>query len=144
MIRDACEADIPQIVLMGRLAFERGGYRRFVDFDAFSAAVSARAFVDEPNVAFVVLDEGDLIGMAAALVAPLYFNRGKRLAQEIFWWIEPEHVRQTRRLLAGLEEASMRQGAEIMLLPSLTASAGRLYRRMGYRPMEHYHMKALT
>ena len=78
------------------------------------------------------------------MIAPLYFNREKRLAQEIFWWVEPDHMRETKDMLAALETASRSKGAEIMLLPSLTASASRLYQRMGYRPMEHYHMKALS
>lgn len=144
MIRNALEDDIPQIVSMGRLAFEAGGYQRFVDFNAFSAAVSARAFIGDPNVAFVVFERNRLVGMAAALIAPLYFNRDKRLAQEIFWWVEPDHMRRTKVLLAGLEEAARSLGAHVMLLPSLTLSTSRLYQRMGYRPMEHYHMKALT
>ena len=144
MIRDAREDDIPQIVWMGRRAFESGGYQRFVDFDPYSAAMSVRAFIDSPDVAFVVCDRNHLVGMAAALIAPLYFNREKRLAQEIFWWIEPDHMRETKSLLIALETASMSKGAAVMLLPSLTLSASRLYQRMGYQPMEHYHMKALS
>lgn len=140
MIREAREEDIPQIVRMGRSAFESGGYQHFVDFDAFSAAESARAFIDSPDVAFVVME--GLIGMAAALVAPFYFNRAKLFAQEIFWWVE--HARETKSMIMGLEAASKEKGASVLMIPSLTASTSRLYQRMGYRPMELYHMKVLT
>lgn len=144
MIRDATEGDIAQVVSLGHDAFDRGGYDSFVSFDPLSAARSARAFMESQNVAFVVIDHNRLVGMAAALIAPLYFNHAERLAQEIFWWIEPEHVRETSDLISALEKSAREKGATVMMIPALTASAGRLYRRMGYSPMEHYHMKVLT
>lgn len=133
---------------MGRDFFEEAGWAKHASFDPESFAYSCGLLMD--NGIFMVADDDQagVIGMAAAGVSPAYWNRTILTAQEIFWYVLPEHRTGTGRLLmAALEDAMRAIG---VVLCSMSAEEGlrssalhRLYRQCGYWPAEKLFWKRL-
>lgn len=147
MIREATAGDIPAVVAMGRSfvasvpPLSRAGY------DEHSTAELLARLIEGEDSALIVADAGGLIGMLAMLVYPYYFNPAVRMAQELFWWVEPAHRRSgvAGRLLAHAEAWARSRGARAVQMIALDesdgASVAAMYKRRGYAPVERSFLK---
>lgn len=141
-IRKATLADIPRIVDMGRRFFEAMANPLIGDYSEEAAAATAKMLIES--------DDGILLvgphGMAGALVYPFYMT-GQSTAQELFWWVDPDHRGMGQMLLTALESAARAKGAETMTMIALENlnpdAVGAIYRRAGYRPSEHSYIRRL-
>lgn len=96
----------------------------------------------------LVIDGGDgLAGATGALLHPHYFNSAHLTGQELFWWVDPEHRGQGNALFDALENWVREQGAKSFTMIALEAldpeRVGMIYRRRGYRPVEHSYVRAM-
>lgn len=141
-VRQATPADLEECLRMGR---------------AFTKAAGLEA--DDESMATTLLDliEGGglfvagspVVGMAAVLVYQAYFKREHKVAQELFWWVDP----QARKagvgieLLVALEAWAKSQGArELMMIALDSMDAERvagMYMNAGYLPRERSFVRAL-
>ncbi len=143
-VREATKADIPRIVEMGERFFQASSFSDFSVYSEKHATKMARHLLEDEAGILLVTD--DLSGMAGALVYPFYMT-GSMTAQELFWWVEPEHRGVGRLLLDAMERAAKGKGAETLNMAALDSldyeRVAAVYRRAGFRPSEHYWIKEL-
>ena len=149
MIRRAVSGDIPACLVMGRAFFDESGFAAETSFDPDSLRATLERLLVLPDGILLVADYGgDLVGMAAGIAYPHYFNAHQKAAQELFWWVRQEMRGGPAgvRLLRGLEDWAKRIGCvtlSMICLPAINSPAERVYQRSGYRPSERVYMKGL-
>jgi GNAT superfamily N-acetyltransferase len=149
VIRPAVPDDAPALLRMGEAFFREAGYAEQFQFDpsSFGAALDALA---NAGLLLVAEKEGAVIGMAAADVAPAFWNRSVQMGREAFWFVEPAHRKGVgKNLLNQLELAAKEYGATVF---DVVAEDGegkrgpalaRLYRAAGFSPAETVFRKRL-
>lgn len=168
MIRPAVPQDIFRLGDMGRAFFDEAGFAEKVGavtvelacgevqstslikltFDLESFGRTVGTLMDGAGVVLVVEKNGAVVGMAAAGIAPAWWNKNILTAQELFYYCDPDHRKGTGKLLfAALETAVKKRG---VVLFSMAAEEGlrsdaltRLYRACGYFPTEKVFWKVL-
>lgn len=89
----------------------------------------------------LVLTNGE--GAIGGMMAPIYFNPGKIVMEESFWWAR----RGGRDLLKEFCRAARAMGADFISLSTLEndrqALVDRLVGSMGFRPLERRYLKDL-
>lgn len=148
-IRDATEDDADTIAARGLDFHIEAGWDDIAPFNTEDCRDFLRTLPTRKDAIFLIAEvDGQVAGFAAAIVAPLYFNRAHKHAQELFFWVAPEHRgRAGRRLLDTLEEAVGNIGAQSLAMVALNKVhpelTGKLYCRRGYLPSEHYWIRTL-
>lgn len=141
-MRPATPDDTPALMRMGRSFAARAG----VPFDDESLAETFRILIDAESI-FVAGDPPT--GMVAAMVYRNYFLRSENVAQELFWWVDPESrgAGIGREMLDGLEAWAKANEARTLTMVSLDAvdgeAVGRLYTARGYSPLERHFSKVI-
>lgn len=151
MIRSALKRDVPGLLRMGREFFKESGLSSFMAWDDFSFEITATRLIEGkiPGVILVADDDDKLVGMAACLLFPMYFNLSVPAAQELFWWVDPRHRFGVGGwLIEELEDQAKEAGASVLLLGAVSglrdAAISRVYARRGYKPLEHSYIKELV
>jgi GNAT superfamily N-acetyltransferase len=143
VIRKAVLSDLPDLVEMGRRFHQASGYADIAEFDALSFATTLQ---NAPDAVFLVVEkEGSLAGMAGALVYPFYFNLKHRTAQEVFWWVSPEHRGIGSQLFDALVAEVKDMGAQSLSMIALENAkwVGGFYEKRGFRPSERSFIKGI-
>lgn len=148
MIRPATVSDIPTIAALGEKFHAAAGWEE-IAYSADDCAASLAAFMGADCFICLVAEENaGIVGMAAGIVSPVYFNRGHLSGEELFWWAD-ETASQLAgiRLLDALEKAARERGCQTWQMKSLARLNGermvRLYERRGYRAAEQSFIKRL-
>ncbi len=88
-----------------------------------------------------------LVGMAGALVYPFYFCSSHLTAQEIFWWVDPEHRGIGSLLFDALLDEVKKSGAHSLSMIALETlnpeKVGEFYKSRGFRPSDRSYIKRL-
>lgn len=142
MIREATEADLPELLRMGARFAEAIGMTETVGFDESSVSNLLRQLIESPQGICLV---GDGCG-AGGLVHPSMFNATHLTGQELFWWVEPEkRGRVGIELFRALEKAAQERGAQSWMVSTMEAldftGAARFYERSGYRASDRNYIK---
>jgi hypothetical protein len=148
-IRLAEPDDVPALVTMGRAFFLETGHpgRYGVEFHEPSfAAILAR--LGEHNCLLTAERFGQVVGMAAIDIAPAYWNNSIKLAQEVFWYLKPEHrVGHGGRLLNAIQQLARDKGASLFAVVAEEGdhakALGRLYLSRGFHPVETVYRRML-
>lgn len=150
MIRPATPADIPEIARLGEKFHEQAQWGDIFAYSVEDCAASLARFMEaDAFLCFVAEDEGQIAGMIAGIVSPVYFNHAHTSGEELFWWADPARTRSGigMRLLKALEAAAKAKGCESWQMKSIDRvnpePMGRLYERCGYRASEHSYIKRL-
>lgn len=145
MIRRATHEDIDACLLMARRFFDESGVVE-VGYSQDQMRETLTRLIDNPDACLLVSGGEELTGMAAAMAYPAYFN-GQRVAQELFWWVDPSARGGMAgiKLLRHLEDwaRSVEAVALTMVCLPIDSPAESVYQRSGYRPSERSYMKAL-
>jgi GNAT superfamily N-acetyltransferase len=145
--RLATEADLPEIVRMGRGFWNQTDYS-FIPYDDESIRWwSTRMLECELLVAIEV--DGKVAGFVGAISCPMLGNMKWKCAAELFWWIDPEY----RNAGAGLmlfrafKDQAKKVGVHVMAMMCLESvepeKATALYLREGMKPTERVFMQVL-
>lgn len=138
MIRDATEDDIPLLLDMGQRFAEKGHIH--CGYDRETMAQTFRDLIAAPD-GFIIMSECGAIG---GLAHPHPFNAGHKTGQELFWWSEDG---QGQELFAAMEQRVADLGCDSWSMISLESlrpeAVGAIYRRKGYRLVEHTYVKEL-
>ena len=154
MIRPAVPQDIFRLAEMGEAFFKEAGFaEKLTDsdkiiFDLESFGRTVGVLIDGAGIVLVAEKADEIIGMAAAGLAPAWWNNNVLSGQEIFFYCDPQHRRGAgRELMAGLEEAAKARGVVLFSMAAekgLRSDAlGRLYAARGYFPIEQLYWRAL-
>jgi hypothetical protein len=115
-----------------------------------TAAFVEGALDNEDMIVLVAEDAGELIGITAAIVYPMYFNPAKLVAQELWWYIKPDARGGTasKLLFQEIEKWGMGKQAAAMFMVALdndrVETMVKLYGRLGYAPTERTFVKGLN
>ncbi len=142
MIRAATLEDVPRIVEMGQ-RFRELIYRDLLaDNPVQMRAISERLISGDDSVILVVEKFDRVIGMIGMMLFD-HFLSAERVAGEVAWWIEPEDRGDGLRLLLAAETWARDNGAQKIQMIAPNERVGKLYRRLGYMPIETAYQKAL-
>lgn len=148
MIREATVADIPTIAALGEKFHAQAGWDE-IEYSVEDCITSLFAFMESGCFLCLVADvDGDILGMAAGVVSPVYFNRDHVSGEELFWWVDEDAPQLTGiRLLDALEKLAAERGCQTWQMKSLARLNGdrmiRLYERRSYRASELTFIKRL-
>lgn len=149
-IRPATIHDIEQLTRMGRDFHAQTCVAMQSDFDDESFQNTVCDLLASDNAALMVLESEDLkpIGMACAVLMPLYFNVHHKVAQEMFCWVDPEHRGGGMALFSALENWGILCGAKTMIIASVSGLRDdvldRKYRAKGFMPTDNFYTKVLA
>lgn len=150
-VRDALPEDLPHLRRMALDFHQASCYRDVVpaNLDDFEATLGD-SLAAGSAIALVAVVNGEVHGMAAALVMPHWFNRRALVANELFWWVDPaaRACGAGVQLLDTLESRARSAGCHVLHIASTAnlrpAALARLYRMRGYVPQDVYFAKVLN
>lgn len=148
MIRPATVDDIPAIAQLGEMFHAQAGWDE-IPYRMQDCAASLTAFfAADCFICLVSETNGEIDGMAAGAISPVYFNQDHLSGEELFWWVADNAPQMTgMRLLDGLEKAALDRGCLTWQMKSLARLNGdrmaALYERRGYRSSEQSFIKRL-
>jgi hypothetical protein len=148
IIREATAADFHAIAAVGQHFYETTAYRDI----PYSPESMLRwlPIMRQQRLLYVADDAGRIVGGIGGLFAPLYFNDSHRIAQEMFWWVEPDYrtTRAAIRLLRAIELGVSQAGCSwlsMLLLEGENAERiEKFYLCDGYRPSERAFTKVMS
>lgn len=148
MIRAATASDIPGIAVLGKEFHAQAGWSDIFDYSEADCAKSLTSLLENEAFICLVAETDAIVGMAAGVVSPVYFNHSHTSGEELFWWVSPNAPQLTGiRLLGALEDAARGMGCDSWQMKSIALLGGdrmaKLYERRGYRASEHSFIKRL-
>lgn len=154
-IREATPADKFRLVEMASRFLLESQYGEMFENRATPEKIGAlvdqvlqigAVFVAEVPLTHTEEDRFELVGMLAIVVVPNLFT-GYPVAEEIAWWVEPEHRGKGTigpKLLRSAEAWATSRGANMVKMVAPAGSAvGFFYERMGYRLAESAFIKSV-
>lgn len=146
IIRRPLEADIPQIVEMGRRFHAESIYSEMIGFNPEAFASSLAIFIASETMIFFVMErEEEIIGAICGAIGPHYMT-GELASSELFWWVTPEARGRGLKLLDAFEREAVARGARIggMVAPRGSEQLARVYAHKGYAISETVFVRALA
>ncbi len=146
-ITKATLEDLPSLVNMGRAFFHEAEWQKLYEWDDISASSALEDLLNNELAIIYIAKQDDIpIGMAAALLYPLWYNTNILVGQEFFLYVQPDKRNGTgHKLKLKLEEDAIKLGARTMGMGSVEAlpSLDTYYARSGYAPSEKSFIKRL-
>lgn len=143
-IRLALDGDTDALVTMGRRMWAETSYRNHIIDNPEQMAAMVTLLLDSPDgVIFIAELEGKPVGMIGMLAYANHLD-GRRVAGEVFWWIEPEARGAGLRLLQVAESWAAEVGAQSVQMVAPDDRLGKLYERLGYSRIETSYGKAVA
>jgi GNAT superfamily N-acetyltransferase len=147
MIRALQPYEVGLCVEGGKLFFKEGDLPGGFDAKHF-CATWAQLITDKRAAILAGFTDANVItGALGAVLAPGLFN-AKTYATEAFWYVIPGYRGHGVELLLAFQEWAKNAGAHyvamIHLLNLQPEHLSRLYRKMGYNPIETNYLKPLT
>src|SRR4051812_11361518 len=108
VIRLARADEVERLVEMGERFHRESVYKEHVTHNHEQMIALATKLVADGNI-LVMEFNGALVGMIGLVFFPHYLS-GERVAVEVFWWLEPEHRGEGRKLLKAAEDFAREHG----------------------------------
>lgn len=144
MIREAKEDDIPRLLGMSRVLFQRARWPASITLDDASVVKTLTAMIDVDDAVVLTAENG----FSGAVVAPAYFNHDILLGKKLWWYTRPGHGALRDALLEEMEQWAFGRGASWFFANSTEqmagAAVGAVYERRGYVLVERSYMKGLS
>lgn len=144
MIREAVKEDIPRIVELGTRSMVDGPYAGQAQDNPAQSAALAGNIIGKLGKVLLWEESGKTVGLLAFIVFDHYFS-GRKTAQEIMWYVEPEHRAggSGMHLFWKAHEVAKELGAVDMQFTAPTEQVGSIYKRFGYKQIEVCYQKTL-
>lgn len=147
-VRRAETADLPSCLDMTARFHAASPISDVAPFDRDGMAVTLTEMLTNPRSGvWLALRDSQPVGVAGALLYPLYFNPAYEVVQELFWWLEPEArgCGAGEKLFQNVQNWAKDTGASAVFMIALDDSRvgkmDRFYKRAGFQPMERTYMK---
>lgn len=149
-VRAATAKDLPAYVDRARLFHLASPVRDAIKFDADGYADFYMAALRNPDIGMWLAEsDGELVGIAGALLYGIYFSPSTRVAQELWWYLDPA-ARGTgagAAMFAYIEQWASLHNAKAIFMIALederVGSMVKVYSRAGYFPTERTFMKEI-
>lgn len=149
-IVDAVAADIPAVLRLCRAFLEAANLFPGAEFCPASMAATLERMIADPASILLIatMPGGEVVGMAAGVTYPAYFNATVKLGTELFWYVDPDQRGIVGpALLRAIEDKARAMGCQQWVMGALASqrpeAVARLYGRYGYSPAEATFIKAL-
>jgi GNAT superfamily N-acetyltransferase len=149
-VRLAEKSDNAGIIKQARAFFAASPMGKRVDFDeAGFAAFLDHVETSETAQVWVVDKDDEIVGIAGALVFPLYFAPSVAIAQELFWWVDPAErgTSAGAQMMFMIEAWAKEMGASQLFMIALenerSSTMERVYSRRGFSPIERTFTKEI-
>ena len=132
------------------------GAREFYASSRFLRQFDINKFVDfwrpiianESGVIFIAEDDGEIIGAIGGMAYPEPYS-GELVVQEFFWFVRPAHrgtagIRLYKAFEQWLRDKQAAAIRMVHLMDSMPEKLGRVYRQLGYTPVETMYTKDLV
>jgi GNAT superfamily N-acetyltransferase len=148
VIRKAKAEDAPRVLEMARHFLEGSSYGRWFPFRPRTMARLVDELLEGGIIFVLEPTPGLIVGMLCACPVQDPFS-GLGIADELAWWVEPEHRRGTGgpKLLRSLEAWARQKGLSLVTMVAPVESdgdVGRFYTRLGYTAVETKFVKRLS
>jgi GNAT superfamily N-acetyltransferase len=142
VVRDATVDDVPRIVEMALRFIRSSVYAGLLAENPEQIARCAHLMIGGEQFALFVAEKaGEVVGMAGFIVHEHLFS-AEPIADELFWWVDPEaRGRAGLLLLRRAEEWAQERGAKAVQMIAPTVDVERFYERVGYVPIERSFQK---
>ena len=147
-VRLATTNDLDRLASMGTRFLSRTRYSRFTTID-HDQARQAFATLIECGRVWVAEIDGVVHGFLAAILHPLWFSPGSRVALETAWWMDETHRGRPEgvRMLFEFEQWAREEGAKVCCMSDIViegdSAAERILGRLGYAVSERTFVKGL-
>lgn len=149
IIRRSIITDEPDLIRMGEAFWSETPLSSMSTFNPDYLINFIRGASLEPSASVWVAEEsGKVVGAVAGMVYPLFFS-GDLVAQEIFWWVDPE-TRGTeagKMLYDALADWAKEAGAVALSMIAIengkAEAVGKIYKKKGFIPTEHAYVRGL-
>jgi hypothetical protein len=154
MIRYANKNDINQILELGEDFFKLAGWPKYCKWDSSSVISTLTSIIDGkiPGI-LIVAEEGIecyIVGIAAALIFPFYFNFDVIVGQELFWYVDILHrAKSVGPMMEDFleKEAKEKFNVSVFIMASVSGlrdeALARMYKSRGYDAAENTFIKRL-
>ena len=152
MIRAASLHDLDSLLDVGEMLFTLSGYEETSSFDRASFRDSLMRWMEAPEMCVFVAVEGEkIVGMAAAVLFPHFYNVTHCTGQELVWWVDPRLASASENhgagLLLAMENWARHRGAQSFTMGVLEAirpeAVARFYQRLGYQAQDRHFTRRL-
>jgi GNAT superfamily N-acetyltransferase len=147
-VRAATVDDLPACLDMTARFHAASPISDVAPFDRDGMAVTLREMLVNPRAGiWLAFRDGVPVGLVGALLYPLYFNPAHEVAQELFWWLNPEARGSGagEKLFQIVQNWAKDAGATAVFMIALedrrVDKMDRFYKRAGFQPMERTYMK---
>lgn len=148
IVRRATAEDLPQYAVLARSFHAASPMHNVIPFDAEGYAQFYLRALEQSNVGLWLAEiDAEVVGIAGALLYPMYFSPDSLVAQELWWWLTPKSRGSGAgaKMFKQIEDWAKENGAAAVFMIALEDSRAkkmeRLYARAGFRPMERTFIK---
>lgn len=151
IVRRATVEDLPEYVVLGRRFHAASPVSTAIPFDPEGFGIFYLNALQNPDAGLWLAErDGKMIGVAGALLYPMYFSPSHLVAQELWWWLEPEARGSGagKMMYEAIEAWALENEASAMFMIALeddnSSKMAKLYARKGYKPMERTFIKEVA
>lgn len=147
-VRRAKMVDLPSCLDMTARFHAASPISNVAPFDRDGMAVTLKEMLPNSRAGvWLALQDRTPVGIAGALLYPLYFNPAYEVVQELFWWLNPDARGSGagEKLFRSVQDWAIDTGAVAVFMVALdddrVSKMDKFYRRAGFCPMERTYMK---
>jgi hypothetical protein len=150
VVREAIEADLPIYVQLSADFHAASPMQRVCEFEPEGFKEFVLGAIDNPDICILAAElNGEIVGITAGIIYPLYFSPSHKVSQELFWWLTPSARGSGvgNKMFNHLQLWSKERGAKTIFMIALederSAKMEKVYCRAGFEPMERTFMKGI-
>ena len=147
-VRLATHEDLPAITAMGSQFLAKTKYARILDTRPNDIHHAMSILLEHGRIWVAEID-GVVCGFLSAVMQPLWFSPGNRVALETVWWMDPAYRGRPEgvRLLLEFERWAKAEGTQAICMSDIVlegdSAAERILARLGYQVTERTFVKGL-
>jgi len=150
IVREAVEADLPIYVQLSADFHAASPMQRVCQFEPEGFKEFVLAAIDNPDICILLAElNGEIVGITAGIIYPLYFSPSHKVSQELWWWLTPAARGSGvgNKMFKHLQLWSKERGAKTIFMIALEDERAekmeKVYCRAGFEPMERTFMKGI-
>ena len=140
-VRHADATDMDAVLRAGRGLYGAARFESIAPFDEERLRNLVEAADNNGTAVLVAMVDGRTVGVKALSLSQVWFSPTALVAQELFWWVDPEHRGRGvgRALLEAAEKWAQDKGAKLFLAVIYEGSerGPSVCERAGYRLFEN-------
>jgi hypothetical protein len=128
--------------------FAASSWAHYTEFNGQDFEETVTGLMTHPNFVLVAEEGGEIVGVIAIVIHPLFFNAATKIALECFWYVKPDFRGNIgKKLHEYAAIISKINGADYLNMATVglkVEALDRLYKRKGYAPHERTYIKRLA